>query len=85
MYTATYRTKKEETDDEDSRTGLKRPLSLDSGVENISNESDENDKQTSASEYLKNAVGDVLGDVLSDCVLLRPDDPVEFVADAFER
>ena len=85
MYTATYRTKKEETDDEDSRTGLKRPLSLDSGVENISNESDENDKQTSASEYLKNALGDVLGDVLSDCVLLRPDDPVEFVADAFER
>ena len=85
MYTATYRTKKEETDDEDSRTGLKRPLSLDSGVENISNESDENDKQTSASEYLKNALGDVLGDVLSDCALLRPDDPVAFVADAFER
>ena len=85
MYTATYRTKKEETDDEDSRTGLKRPLSLDSGVENISNESDENDKQTSASEYLKNALGDVLGDVLSHCALLRPDDPVEFVADVFER
>ena len=45
----------------------------------------ENDKQTSASEYLKNAVGDVLGDVLSDCALLRPDDPVEFVVDVFER
>ena len=85
MYTATYRTKKEELDVEDSKTGLKRSISLDSGVENISNESGENDKQTSASEYLKNAVGDVLGDVLSDCVLLRPDDPVEFVADAFER
>ena len=83
MYKATYRTKKEETDDEGSKTGLKRSISLDSGVENISNESGENDKNTS--EYLKNALGDVLGDVLSDCALLRPDDPVAFVADAFER
>ena len=85
MYTAAYRTKKEETGDEDSKTGLKRSISLDSGVENISNESGENDKNTSASEYLKNALGDILGDVLSDCALLRPDDPVAFVADAFER
>ena len=85
MYTATYRTKKEETNYDHSNTGLKRSLSLDSGVENISNESGENDKQRSVSEYLKNSLGDVLGDVLSDCALLRPEDPVEFVADAFEK
>ena len=61
---------------------LKRSLSLDSGVENVTNESRESEK---ANEYLKHALGGVLGLVLIDCSLKRPNDPVGFVADAFDK
>ena len=85
MYAATYRSKKKEIADKDKEVKLKRSLSLDSGDENIDNKSVESDKHDSANDYLQDTLGHVLGDVLADCALIRPDDPVAFVADAFER
>ena len=38
-----------------------------------------------ASTYFKDTIGQVLADVLIDCVRERPDDPVEFVATALEK
>ena len=38
-----------------------------------------------ASTYFKDTIGQVLADVLIDCVRERPDDPVEFVANALEK
>ena len=71
MYKAAYIEKAAET----NGNGLKRSKSLDNEVKIIESEC----------QYLKDTLGDILGDVLSDCALLRPDDPVTFVADAFER
>ena len=85
MYTATYRLEKKEMDGNDDERGLKSSLSLDSVVENVNNESIELEKSEAANEYLKHVLGDVLGVVLTDCVLKRPDDPVMFLADAFEK
>ena len=85
MYTATYRLQKKEMDGNDDERGLKSSLSLDSGVENVNNESIQLEKSEAANEYLKHVLGDVLGVVLTDCVLKRPDDPVIFIADAFEK
>ena len=82
MYTSTYRLQKKEMDGNHEEVKLKRSLSLDRVVENVTNESRESEK---ANEYLKLALGDVLGLVLIDCSLKRPNDPVGFVADAFEK
>ena len=38
-----------------------------------------------ASTYFKDTTGQVLADVLIDCVRERPEDPVEFVANALEK
>ena len=38
-----------------------------------------------ASTYFKDTIGQVLADVLIDCVRERPEDPVEFVANALEK
>ena len=86
MYTATYRLQKKEMDgNDDDKRGLKSSLSLDCVVENVNNESIKLEKSEAANEYLKHVLGDVLGVVLTDCVLKRPDDPVMFLADAFEK
>ena len=74
MHAATYRSREEEKAD------FKLSSSPDGGVENSISE-----KQDAAGEYLENALGDVLGEVLADCAQSRPDDPVAFVADAFAK
>ena len=39
----------------------------------------------SASDYLHDTLGDVLAEILLECANNRPDDPISFVASAFER
>ena len=39
----------------------------------------------SASDYLQDTLGDVLAEILLDCAKHRPDNPVAFVALAFDR
>ena len=43
------------------------------------------DKPVTAADYLEKSLGDVLGEVLAECALKRPDDPITFVAYEFER
>ena len=43
------------------------------------------DKQDTPAEYLEKALGNVLGDILAECALKRPDDPLNFVAEELER
>ena len=76
MYTATYRLQKKEMDGNHEEVKLKRFLPQDS---------DESTESEKANEYLKHALGSVLGLVLIDCSLKRPNDPVGFVADAFDK
>jgi hypothetical protein len=39
----------------------------------------------SASDYLQDTVGDVLAEILLECAKYRPDNPIAFVAAAFNR
>ena len=43
------------------------------------------DKQDTPAEYLEKTLGNVLGDVLAECALKRPDDPINFVSKGLER
>ena len=38
----------------------------------------------SASDYLHDTLGDVLAEILLECANNRPEDPISFVASAFE-
>ena len=49
--------------------------------EKISDNMDDN----KASKYLEDVLGDTLTEVLTECAMYRPDDPISFLADAFER
>ena len=54
--------------------------SFDTGVEDVTK-----DKQDTPAEYLEKTLGNVLGDVLAECALKRPDNPINFVANELER
>ena len=43
------------------------------------------DEPDTTAEYLDISLGDVLGEELAECASKRPDDPVTFVANKFER
>ena len=81
MYSANYRSREEEKEE----VQIRESSSVDSGIENAINEPTESEKKDAARKYLENALGDILGEVLTECALKRPDDPVIFTADAFER
>ena len=76
MCAAIYRAREEEN----TREPINISSSFDTDVDNVTD-----DKPDTAAEYLEKSLGDVLGEVLAECALKRPDDPVTFVAYEFQR
>ena len=68
--------------DRTRKVDTKRTLSLESGIDNVINDTK---KKDAASKYLQDVLGDVLEAVLSDCSKKRPPDPIIFIADAFKQ
>ena len=60
---------------------IKMPLPFEKHLENGSNK----DEDESSNEYIKEVLGDLLGNILSNCALMKPEDPLTFIADALER
>ena len=78
MCAAAYRSREEEVD------GERSPL-LSRAAERTVNGQWGGKEPDAAGEYLEQALGYILGAVLAECALNRPDDPVTFVANAFEK
>ena len=81
MYKASFMGKEKENGGNKFKRKIHIPVSIDNHLENGSNKAEDE----SANEYLNEVLGDMLGDVLSNCALVRPEDPVAFIADALER
>ena len=79
MCAATYRSREEE------EVEGERSSSLGIAAERTDKGFEDRKEPDAAGEYLENALGDVLGSVLAECAINRPDDPVTFVANAFEK
>jgi hypothetical protein len=75
MCAATYRDR-----EDNSREPINISASFDTDVDNVAD-----DKPDAAAEYLEKSLGDVLGEVLAECALKRPDDAITFVANEFQR
>ena len=71
MYKATFMGKEK----------IKMPLPFEKHLENGSNK----DEDESSNEYIKEVLGGLLGNILSNCALMKPEDPLTFIADALER
>ena len=76
MCAATYRAREEEN----TKETINISASFDTDVDNVADENTD-----TAAEYLEKSLGDVLGEVLAECALKRPDDPITFVAYEFQR
>ena len=76
MCAATYTARAEE-----KRT---EPINISASFDTDVEDETEEEPDTAA-EYLEKALGDVLGEVLAECAIQRPDDPVTYVANEFER
>ena len=78
MSAAIYKTR----DEEKQAAPIHISESFDTDVED---EDVSEDRQDTPAEYLEKTLGNVLGDVLAECALKRPDDPINFVAKGLER
>ena len=76
MCAATYRAK----DEGNTKEPINISSSFNTDVDNVAD-----DRPDTAVEYLEKSLGNVLGEVLAECALKRPNDPVTFVANEFER
>ena len=54
-------------------------------LETIETASECLDTSDTASEYLHNTLGKAIAEVLQKCADNRPEDPIAFLADAFEK
>jgi hypothetical protein len=78
MCAATYRAREE--------GNSKEPINISSSFDtDVDLNIVADDKPDTAAEYLETSLGDVLGEVLAECALKRPDDAITFVANEFER